>query len=82
MKVKRKIDRAAPVMAEPRVSVMGRARVSVETHRGISEFTPETVRVRLDDGFLLIRGAGLSVDSMSESSLAVSGSICSVSFEE
>ncbi len=61
---------------------MGRAKVSVEEHRGISEFSPEMVRVRLSDGCLLISGAGLSVERMSESSLAVSGCIGAVAFDE
>ena len=82
MKAKRRIESAAPVLASPRVSIMGRARVTVEAHRGINEFSPGEVRVRLSDGCLIIAGAGLSVDCMSESSLAVSGSIASVAFVE
>lgn len=82
MKAKRRLEKAAPILAAPRVVIMGRARVSVEEHRGISELSPEEIRVRLSEGCLLICGAGLSVDHMSESSLAVSGVIGSVVFAE
>ena len=82
MKLKRNAEKAAPVIAAPLVSIMGRARVSVESHRGIGEFSPEEVRVRLSDGCLLIRGESLCIERMSETSLAVSGSIGSIAFAE
>lgn len=82
MKAKRTIEKSAPIFAAPFVGIMGRTRVSIESHSGISEFSPEEIKVRLSDGCLLIRGAVLSVDYMSETSLAVSGSISSVEFVE
>ena len=82
MKAKRTIEKTAPILAAPFVGITGRTRVAIESHSGISEFTPQEIRVRLSDGCLVIRGADLSVDYMSENSLAVSGSISSVAFAE
>ena len=82
MKIGNRAARAVPVLAAPSVRIMGRVSLSVETHRGISEFSPEGITVRLSDGSLRIYGRGLSVDSMSESFLTVSGTIDSVSFAD
>lgn len=82
MKAGNRAARAVPVLAAPSVRIMGRVSLTVEAHKGISEFTPESVTVRLSGGSLRISGRGLSVDSMSESFLTVSGTIDAVSFAD
>lgn len=82
MKARDRAARAVPVLAAPSVRIMGRVSLSVEAHKGISEFSPEGITVRLSAGSLLISGRGLSVDLMTESFLTVSGTIDAVSFAD
>lgn len=82
MKRKRLFAETMSVMASPSVEVMGREAVRIEAHRGISEFSPEEIVIRLASGCIVIKGAELTIRAMSESFITVSGRIDSTAYRE
>lgn len=66
---------------EPVVELAGDRRVLVERHRGVTQYSRETIRVKVGYGTVAIHGAGLELRHMSRESLCVWGRIDSVQLE-
>ncbi|NLW08210.1 MAG: sporulation protein YqfC [Clostridia bacterium] len=65
----------------PRLTLLGNNRLVLENHRGISEYQPERVRLKLTIGELEIRGTGLLLREIKADLVALEGVIISLSFE-
>ncbi len=63
-----------------RVTVTGGRRAFVENHRGLLEYTGETVVVNTAGMLVKIRGTGLEITAMSDLELVVTGSLSGVEF--
>ena len=59
----------------PVLHVMGSQRARVENHRGIAEYSPETVRIRTTQGMLVLRGRGLLVQELAQDDLVCVGEL-------
>ncbi len=70
------------LLASPSVEVMGRENVRIESHRGISAFSPEEVVIRLKSGCMVIKGRDLSIRAMNESFISVAGRIDGTEYRE
>lgn len=65
----------------PRVTLVGGDSALIEYHRGIFEYSDETVRLNTGAGLLRIDGEMLELRELSEERLFICGAITSVSYE-
>jgi len=63
-----------------RVVLMGRGSVLVERHRGVITYLPDQLKLRLENGYLEIRGHSLRIREYSAGDAAVEGVIDSLKF--
>jgi len=59
----------------PVVELAGDRRALIERHRGVTEYSPERICVRLSYGLLCICGCGLELTRMTREQLIISGRI-------
>ncbi|MGI5838633.1 MAG: YabP family protein [Planctomycetes bacterium ADurb.Bin412] len=64
----------------PRLTIIGALQLCIENHRGIIEYTGETIRVNLSGQELSISGANLAIGSITEDEIIIEGSIESLRF--
>ena len=65
----------------PIVEIAGDQRVLIERHKGVTEYSPQCIRVRLSYGILTISGCRLELTRMTANQLIISGRIDSISIE-
>lgn len=65
----------------PLVELCGDRKVLVENHRGVREYSPERISVRLTKGSLIIRGRKLNLEKMQAQTLIVTGTVEGLDFE-
>ncbi|GEA16477.1 MAG: hypothetical protein PWR22_434 [Moorella sp. (in: firmicutes)] len=71
---------ADAVLDLPRLTLVGNSRLVVENHRGISEYQPDLVRLRLSTGELEIKGTGIILREIKPDAIALEGTIQSLRF--
>jgi sporulation protein YqfC len=59
----------------PRLTLLGNNRLVLENHRGVSEYQPELVRLKLNSGELEIKGTGLQLREIKPDAIALEGRI-------
>jgi sporulation protein YqfC len=69
------------VLDLPRVTMLGNKQVLVENHKGIIEYTSSLLRIRLNQGELVIGGESLVLGSLQPELLFVEGVISEVRYE-
>jgi sporulation protein YqfC len=69
------------VLDLPRITMLGNKQLLVENHKGIIEYTPFLVRVKLNQGELNIRGEELMLGNLQTEQLLVEGVITEVKYE-
>lgn len=57
------------------IEIAGDRRVLVERHRGVTEYSPCSIRVKVPFGEILVEGSGLELDQMTQGQLIISGCI-------
>ena len=66
----------------PKVILVGNIQVFVENHKGILEYTPELIRIRVSIGELAIRGSNLFLRNILIHEIAIEGNIIGVELRE
>lgn len=64
----------------PRLTVLGNNRLVLENHRGISEYRPELVRLKVSIGELKITGTGMLLREIKPDAIALEGNILSLEY--
>lgn len=62
----------------PRITLVGNINLNVENHKGIISYTADEVRLRVSDGYLIARGLGFSLRSISRTDVFLEGEINSL----
>lgn len=70
-----------PIPERAIVELYGTNRVLIEHHRGITQYSRESICVTVSYGTLRIRGSELELSKMSRQQLIIRGHIMSVSLE-
>ncbi len=70
------------VLDLPKITLLGGVQLYIENHRGIIEYTQQTVRVSTSEGEIIIAGEGLFLRNMLSDELCIEGRIRSISFAE
>ncbi len=65
----------------PRVVLMGNLQAFIENHRGILEYTPQIVRVGIEEGELEITGEKLILRNILPDEICVEGMIKAITFK-
>jgi sporulation protein YqfC len=64
-----------------RISMIGNFQFHLENHRGVIEYTEETVRIGVNNGEVIIRGRDLRIKSLLADEILVEGRIEFIGFE-
>ena len=67
--------REETVSSTPRLTMLGVAELFIENHKGIIEYSTETVRLNMDYGSISIEGIKLTLTEMSSATVAITGRI-------
>lgn len=70
------------VLDLPKITLLGRAQLFIENHRGIIEYTQKTVRVSTSEGEITVEGEGLLLRNLLPEELCIEGKIRSISFAD
>ncbi len=68
-----------PLPGQPLVELLGDGRAVVENHKGVTEYGPERICVRVRYGSLCICGCGLELARMTTEQLVITGRIDGIS---
>lgn len=68
------------VLDLPKATVFGSVQAVLENHKGILEYTPESIRVRTSIGEIFITGQRLKIGSILPDELVIDGQIHSIVF--
>lgn len=66
----------------PRVSLSGDKEIFIENHKGILEYTAESVRIKMHDGLMNIKGEKLRIREMQTDRLLITGDFLGVEYEK
>ncbi|TFE31673.1 sporulation protein YqfC [Cohnella luojiensis] len=66
------------VLDLPRITMIGGLQVTVENHRGILHFSPELLRLAMDNGELEVTGQDLIIRNIGAEEVFVEGKIMGV----
>ena len=64
----------------PVISIYGRNFILIDNHRGISEYTENTLVILIKDGKIHVSGSSLEIKEFTKDHISVKGIISSVEF--
>jgi len=64
-----------------RITLLGNSWMVVENHRGIVEYQPNFIRLKLSSGELAVVGTGLFLKEINRDTIALEGSIQSLKYD-
>lgn len=62
----------------PRITLLGNLNLNVENHKGIISYTADEVRLKVSDGYLIAKGEGFLLRSISKTDVFLEGEINSL----
>jgi sporulation protein YqfC len=65
----------------PKIVIVGNLQVFIENHRGIVEYTSETVRINVSEYEVVVKGEDLLLRNILPEEISVDGKIAGVYFE-
>lgn len=68
------------VMNLPVIKITGTSEVYVENHKGIIEYTNDSLRLNTTSGIIRIGGSNFSIKEISQESIIISGDIDTLEF--
>jgi len=69
------------VLDLPRITMLGNQQLLVENHKGIIEYTPSLVRIKLNQGELLIAGTNLMLGNLQIEQILVEGTVGEIKYD-
>lgn len=64
-----------PLPGQPIVELAGAGRVLIENHRGVTQYSGESICIRVSYGYVHVSGQGLVLSRMTREQLIISGRI-------
>ncbi|MEN6413324.1 MAG: sporulation protein YqfC [Veillonellales bacterium] len=65
----------------PRITMLGNQQLLVENHKGIIEYTPSLVRIKLSQGELKILGADFMIGNLQTEQILIEGAVRHVEYD-
>ncbi|WP_425057565.1 hypothetical protein SCACP_20810 [Sporomusa carbonis] len=69
------------VLDLPRITMLGNKQLLIENHKGIIEYTPSLVRIKLNQGELFIQGSDLTLGNLQAEQILVEGVVQEVKYD-
>lgn len=69
------------VLDLPRITMLGNKQLLIENHKGIIEYTPSLVRIKLSQGELIVRGADLTLGNLQVEQILVEGTVRDIQYD-
>jgi len=69
------------VLDLPRITMLGNQQLLVENHKGIIEYTPSLVRIKLNQGELLVAGKNLMLGNLQIEQILVEGTVGEIKYD-
>jgi sporulation protein YqfC len=69
------------VLDLPLVMMVGRQRLFLENHKGVTHYHKNEIRIKFQDGLLLLKGEDLIVNEINSDSLSISGQLSGIYYE-
>ncbi|MBP2653858.1 MAG: sporulation protein YqfC [Firmicutes bacterium] len=69
------------VLDLPRITMLGNQQLLVENHKGIIEYAPFLVRIKLNQGELVINGEELTLGNLAAEQILVEGTVAQIKYE-
>lgn len=66
----------------PRLIWIPGEHLTVENHRGILQYTPQLIRIRVPRGYIVVEGSKLKIESMTATHIVLEGQMFAVRLEE
>jgi sporulation protein YqfC len=68
------------ILNTAKITLIGNREITIENYKGITEYTPETIKLIVNPSQIKICGLNLDIKTMSKDFLYITGLINSVSF--
>lgn len=65
----------------PRMTMLGNKQLLIENHKGIIEYTPSLVRIKLTQGELIISGKNLILGNLQIEQILVEGTVGEIKYD-
>lgn len=65
----------------PRITMLGNKQILIENHKGIIEYTPSLIRIKLSQGELIVNGANLSLSNLQVEQILVEGIVRDIKYD-
>lgn len=69
------------VMDLPRVSICGDREIYIENHKGLDRYDDDCIRIKMNNGTVVINGAELRIVALEYNSIVVNGIFKSVEYD-
>jgi sporulation protein YqfC len=69
------------IMDLPRITMLGNKQLLIENHKGIIEYTPSLVRIKLNKGELIVTGNNLMLGNLQIEQILVEGTVGEVKYD-
>jgi len=69
------------VMDLPRITMLGNKQLLIENHKGIIEYTPSMIRIKLNQGELVIGGTDLTLGNLQIEQILVEGTVGELKYD-
>ncbi len=69
------------VLNLPRISIVGNIQFSIENHRGIIEYSDDTIKIGIKDGELIIKGIDLEIKNIYSHEILIEGKFEKIIFD-
>ena len=69
------------VLDLPRITMLGNQQLLIENHKGIIEYTPSLVRIKLNQGELLVAGQNLMLGNLQIEQILVEGTVGEIKYD-
>jgi sporulation protein YqfC len=65
----------------PRITLLGNKQLLIENHKGIIEYDPSLVRIKMTQGELIIRGTNFTLGSLQVEQILIEGTIIELKYD-
>jgi sporulation protein YqfC len=69
------------VLDLPRITMLGNKQLLVENHKGIIEYTPSLVRIKLNQGELVVIGMDLMLENLQVEQILIEGTVGEIKYD-
>lgn len=70
------------IMDLPKISICGDKEVFIENHKGLDQYDNDCIKIKTDDGLVIIKGENLRIIVLEYTTIVVNGTFKSVEYEK